>query len=193
MTWIVIVVVLLVAFGPIFWLVPSKKDQRLNRFRARARQEGLVVEIRNLPKPDPEPHERVSAGGVVRIPVIQCATYSLRFVRKLRYLPVWRIVRKASDRPDPLPAWSYDERPGTGEDRRHLEEMLTLVGPFLERLPADVIALQVSRDAVVLYWLEAPANTEDTVSVVAGLLRDFEAAAGALEAAIEAQLIDDDS
>ena len=61
MTWLLIILVLVVAFGPVLWLVPSKRDKRLSALRSRARAEGLIVEMRRIPKPDPAPRATRSA------------------------------------------------------------------------------------------------------------------------------------
>ena len=120
MSWMLIALLLLVAFGPVLWLVPSKRDRRLTALRARARAEGMLVEIRRLPKPDPTPQDRVSSGGKVRDPVIETASYGYPMKRKLTHLPTWRVVRRAVESQsahDPLPGWSYrlaSERRGQG-------------------------------------------------------------------------------
>ena len=53
MTWLLIILVLVVAFGPVLWLVPSKRDKRLAALRSRARSAGLIVEMRRNRIPPP--------------------------------------------------------------------------------------------------------------------------------------------
>ena len=196
MTWILIAVVLLVAFGPVLWLVPSRKDKRLTALRARGRAEGLVVELRRIPKPDPEPGDRVTAGGRVKTPVLECASYGYTLKRKLRHLPGWRVVRtpesEKSAAPDPLSDWRYDKRP-TGDARQYLTEMLELVIPLLEALPGDVVAFEIDPRMLLVYWLEKPGTTEDSVSAVAGLLKRLEGALAGLEEEISVAIDSDDS
>ncbi len=193
MTWVIIGLVLVVAFGPILWLVPSKRDKRLSAMRARARSEGLVVEVRRIPKPDPQPEDRVNAGGKVRSPMLECASYGLALPRSLRVLPAWRMVRRAAERsPDPFPDWQYDLRP-KGEGRSYLDAVLTLAAEALGRLPEDVVALEVSPRMVLAYWLERPGSNEASVPVLAATLRDLAAALERLEADIEAARAGDDS
>jgi len=173
-TWILIVVVLVIAFGPVLWLVPSRRDRRLTALRARARSEGLLVDIRRLPKRDASPEERVSAGGAVRAPVVECAAYGRMFRKKLRYLPGWRLLRGAADgAPDPFPDWQYDQRP-KGEGRAHLEPMLTLVRSALDRLPEDVIGFEVDGKSTFAYWREQPGSTVETVAKLASVLGELE-------------------
>lgn len=193
MTWVIIIVVLIVAFGPVLWLVPSKRDKRLSAMRSRARSEGLVVEVRRIPKPDPLPEDRVNAGGKVRKPVLECASYGLALPRSLKVLPAWRVVRKAAEGTnDPFAEWQYDQRP-KGEGRAHLDAVLARASEALEALPDDVVALEVSPRMVLAYWLEKPGSNEQSVPLLATALKDFAAALGRLEMEIEAARRGDDS
>lgn len=193
MTWIIIVVVLLVAFGPVFWLVPSRKDKRLAALRSRARADGLLVDIRRLPKLNPNPEDRVSAGGRVREPTVECAAYGRMFARKLRYLPGWRILRAPPEgEPDPFADWQYDQRP-TGEGRAYLGAMLPLVRTALDRLSDDVIGFEVEPRGTFAYWLEKPGSTVETVGELASTLADLEADLTALDTRLAPRSPDIDS
>jgi hypothetical protein len=197
MTWVIIGVVLLVAFGPVLWLVPSRRDRRLAALRARGRAEGLVVELGRLPKRNPAPYERVSAGGKVKNPVIECATYSHPLRHKMQFLPVWRLVRiaasESSAEPDPFPGWSFDQRPDGPEGRRYLGDILPSAEALVNQLPDDVVAVELASRFVRVFWLENPGSNEASVTEIAAILRAFEADMMALEAQIEAQLNDTDS
>ncbi len=192
MTWLLIAVVLLVAFGPVLWLIPSKKDKRLAAMRERGRQEGLVVEMRRIPKATPDPTDRVTAGGKVLDPVVECASYRLMLPRRLRHLPGWRVLRHAESDGDPFPGWSYDQRP-KGDARAYLSRMLEALRPQVTALPADVAALEIASGAVVAYCLERPGTSADSVTELAETLRALEAVLVALEGTIEADLAEDDS
>jgi len=193
MSWVLIGVVLLVAFGPVLWLVPSKKDRRLTALRARGRAEGLVVGLMRINNPEPAPEERVSAGGVVKTPVIECASYSLMLGQKLRHLPGWRLVRVTEpEADDPFPGWRYDQIP-KGDGRRHLSQMLSIADPMLKELPDDVPGFEISAAMLSVFWLEKPGSDEDVVGEIACLLRAFEKALAGLEDEIAASLDINDS
>ena len=193
MTWLLIVLVLVVAFGPVLWLVPSKRDKRLSALRSRARSEGLIVEMRRIPNPNPAPEERVSAGGKVRNPVIECASYGLPLARGLKYLPSWRVVRTpAEEGPDPFQDWQYDQR-AKGEGREYLDEMLARAETLLEALPEDVAALEVGARMVLVYWLEKPGSTESSVPDLAAAMRVFADSLSDLDRQIEAARSSNDS
>ena len=193
MTWLLIILVLVVAFGPVLWLVPSKRDKRLSALRSRARSAGLIVEMRRIPKPDPTPEERVSAGGKVRSPALECASYGLPLRRALKNLPAWRVVRKAAEEgPDPFAEWQYDQRP-KGEGRAHLEQVLPLAEALLDAMPADMAAVEVSSRMVLAYWLEKPGTTEEDVPDLAAALTAFADSLSDLDEEIEAARATDDS
>ncbi|MGE0623293.1 MAG: hypothetical protein AB7I04_24300 [Pseudomonadales bacterium] len=184
MTWILIILVLVIAFGPVLWLVPSRRDKRLAALRSRARSEGLLVDMRRLPKRDPTAEERVSAGGTIRKPVVECAAYGRMLAKKLRYLPGFRLRREpAAGAPDPFADWQYDQRPA-GEGRSHLPAVLSRFEAVLNRLPGDVIAVELDTRSIFLYWLETPVSTVDSVSELASLLADLEADLLALDAGL---------
>ena len=111
----IIGIVLAAAIGPIFWLLPTKRDRVQGQLRAAARQAGLVVEIAALPKVDSRPEERVSAGGKRRDATIDCVAYRLALPCSMPNAPRWLLLR--SDR-----------------ENRYLEGWTTLSPP--RRLPA---------------------------------------------------------
>ena len=115
MAWIIIGIVLAAAVGPIFWLLPSRRDRVRGQLRAAARHAGLVVEIADLPKVDARPEERVSAGGRPRDPTIDCIAYRLAFPRPMPDAPAWLLLR-------------------SHRENRYLEGWTTLSPPI--RLPA---------------------------------------------------------
>ncbi|MDE0660557.1 MAG: hypothetical protein OXI79_13015 [Gammaproteobacteria bacterium] len=111
LVWIIIGIVLAAAVGPIFWLMPSKRDRAQGELRSAARQAGLVVEIAALPKVDARADERVSAGGKPRDATIDCVSYRLALPRPLPNAPTWLLLR--SDRENRyLTGWTTLSPPG---------------------------------------------------------------------------------
>ncbi|MCB1682995.1 MAG: hypothetical protein R3E82_07360 [Pseudomonadales bacterium] len=193
MSWIVIAVVVLAAFGPVLWILPSRKDRRLAALRAKAREEGLVVDLRSLPKRNAAAHERVSAAGQVRDPVVEVAAYTQGLERKLRNLPVWRLQRGEEEGETgnaPREGWIYLDRP-TG--KAHVAAMLELADPLLAALPADVLALEVAPRSLLIYWLEGREAGPEQVGELAARLREFGARLLALDERISARSEDEDS
>ncbi len=129
MTWLLIGLLFLAAFGPILWLLPNEADKRLSRLRTQARRRGLSVELARLPDPRPRAQDRVSSGGVIKQPVIRCAAYRMAITRPLQDLQPWRVVRG-----DP-------------------EAEMRLHG-FLDDMPDGWLAVELDRHGACLYWQE---------------------------------------
>ncbi len=163
MVWLIVALGLLVAFGPIFWLMPSRRDRQLARLREAARRAGLVVELVRVPVLDARPEERVSAGGVARDAQRPCAAYRLPVHGLDEAAPGWFLLRDATGT-DPLPGWTcHPERPPRGlpGDPR---SYWTRVGQAVAALEQRCVALECTPAGVTWYWLENPGRpTPDEV------------------------------
>jgi hypothetical protein len=168
MTWVIIGLILLAAFGPVLWLVPSKRDRHLSALREQARREGLVVELRRLPKLNPSPEERVTAGGRVKEPVVECTAYTHTLTRRLAWLPSWRLIREEGY-PQPLPGWVFD--PDLKAGGAAFDASLEILDELFAGLPSDVIGVQLSARSLTLYWLESAAARRDTVTSLSALVK----------------------
>jgi hypothetical protein len=155
MQWFVIALVLLAAFGPVLWLLPSAKDRRLTRLRGRARSLGLEVEISRLPDLAAAPAERVTAGGRRREPMLLAACYRLPARRKLNRAPQWRVLK--GDDAGPIPGWQWDGAPAGSQ---------TYWGELagqLARLPSDALACAADAHSVACWWREQTPQGPDAV------------------------------
>jgi hypothetical protein len=184
MSWLIILVVLLAAFGPILWLVPSKRDRRLTAMRQQARQEGMTVEMRRLPKVDPLPEERVTAGGRVLQPVEDLAVYQWPLSRRIRHLPAWRLVRHGQGI-QALPDWAFEI--GRKPQHPQLDASLEVLGTLLAGLPEDVLAIECEDRQLSAYWKESPGSGPAQVTEIARLLASASQALEALELKLEAE------
>jgi hypothetical protein len=180
-TWLIIAAVLVLAFGPIMWLLPSKKDRRLTRLRTQGRLEGLNIDIVRVKRLDADPTERVTSGGEVRQPVYTTASYALSFPRKLRHLQPWRIL-KSQNGNDPLPGWVRDTDVKSNRQQDGMrEDVLPDLTSHLADLPDDIVAVELSERSLICYWLElAPADAADATGLkhrmdaMAGVIRERE-------------------
>ncbi|MGA1371687.1 MAG: hypothetical protein ACO3Z6_08805 [Pseudomonadales bacterium] len=183
MAWIVIIVLLLVAFGPILWLMPSRRDRRLSALRSAARQAGLAVELVRLPRLDVAPEDRVNAGGRVLDTARELAVYRLPLPRTFEHLPSWRAFRAANG----LPAWpgwvfASDARP----DHPRLAAVIATLASQVGLLRTDVAAIECEPRRIGLYWLESPNATPATVTELGAWLRNAGVALLQLDAALAA-------
>lgn len=175
MTWIIIGLILLAAFGPVLWLVPSKRDRHLTALRDQARREGLVVELRRVPKLNPSPAERVSAGGRVKQPVVECTAYIQTLTRRLAVLPPWRLLRDdgADNSAARVPAgWVFDPdfKPDLSQVAEAFQASQQTLAHLFGAIPNDVIGVELSARALILYWLESRGAGRSTVTEMAVLL-----------------------
>jgi hypothetical protein len=159
LTWIIIGLVLIIAFGPIAWMIPSAKDRRLAQMRSRARALGLHIEMTQIEDHAAGPTSRVTAGGVRLEPKIDCAVYRLPIRRTARAAPQWQIRREADADDGPLPGWRWES--ARAGDREYWAE----VAPVVAELPPDTLALAADASEVGCWWRER-AGAEDAVACV---------------------------
>ena len=157
--WIGVIIVgsLTVAFGPILYLLPSRKDRRLAALRAQARRLGLTVELKPVRNPGAAAKERVTAGGRPREPMHASARYALTLNRMPGAASPWRLLRSARD-------WIADE--GTELPVEWLAELR----PLIETLPDDVVAVDFGGRSVGCYWLERSPSAADAVAEIKSAL-----------------------
>jgi len=165
LSWIVIALVLLAAFGPILWLLPSRTDRRLAAMRARARTRGIHVEITHMPDVDADPTARVTAGGKRLEPTISCAAYHLGMHREARAAPQWKLMRRRGAT-DPLDGWQWDSP--RVDDAAYWQEVAAVV----RELPADALACAADARETICWWRErvAAEHAESSVDRLADLL-----------------------
>jgi hypothetical protein len=159
LTWVIIVVALVAAFGPLLWMMPSRSDRRLAKMRTRARSHGIQVEITQLDDLAAEPHERVNAAGVKLEPKVMCAAYRLGMRRLARAAPQWKILRKAAATDGPIAGWVWATKPGG--DSAYWQQ----VGGVLREVPPDALACAADASEVSCWWRER-ATAEDAEASV---------------------------
>ncbi len=163
LTWVIIVVALVAAFGPLLWMMPSRSDRRLSKMRTRARSHGIQVEITQIEDLAAEPHERVNAAGVKLEPKVMCAAYRLGMRQLARAAPHWKILRKPAANPDvnggPIPGWIWATQPVA--DPAYWKQ----VGGVLREVPPDTLACAADASEVSCWWRER-ATAEDAEASV---------------------------
>jgi hypothetical protein len=187
LTALIIGVVLLAAFGPILWMLPSRSDRRLSAMRTRARNLGIAVEITQLDALDADAASRVSAGGVRRDPKVVCAAYRLGLRRMAHAAPQWKLLYKADTDEGPIPGWLLDAAAGGDHNRARNPAVdvryWTQVAQVIAQLPADALALAADATEVTCWWRERT-SAEDAVASV-DRLHDL------LQKLVEIQLLED--
>jgi len=162
LSWLIITLILLAAFGPVFWVMPSSNDRRLAKMRSRARTLGLRVEMTQLPDLAAQPSARVTAGGRRLEPMVSCAAYHLALPQMARAAPQWRLLRSRAESSGPFAGWQWDSQPAG--DASYWERLATIVAA----LPADALACGAQASEVACWWREhaAAENAERSVELL---------------------------
>ena len=180
MAWVIIAIVVAAAIGPLFWLLPSKRDRVQGELRAAARRAGLAVEIAALPKLDARPEERVSAGGRPRDATESCAAYRLTLPRRLEHAPSWLLVKSARENRY-LEGWTTPSPP------RQLPapqaSYWRAVGAIIDDLPGGCRAVQA--DVRHISWYGRERLQDASPDAVAAGIRDGLRAIGELHAGLD--------
>ena len=166
--WLIIVAVLALAVGPIFYLLPSAQDRFLAGLRQHARQLGFSVQLQRLAKLNPTAAERVSASGQQRAPVVECMRYQW-LIREPIYAPLDIVLRRLPDSvtvsvQEAIAGWGVAK---SGERRNtdhagllEIAQNLELQNSLFEcvrNLPDAVLALGIEARSVSIYWHEEAA------------------------------------
>ena len=170
--WIVIVLVSALAIGPILWLLPSKRDKLVSRFRAVARRRGLVVELVSVPKLDAAAVEHVSAGGKARDVTIQCAALRLPLPSATAEAPCWRLLKSAGESRH-LEGWAVLDAVRTPPIE---DEYWQRVAAIVDALPGGCVGVEATQRSVS--WLgREHFDGEAVETVVAQIAAGLEAIA----------------
>lgn len=162
MNWLIIALILIAAFGPIVWMVPSRTDRRLANMRARARVHGMQVEVTQLADLNAPPSARVTAGGRRLEPTVRCAVYRVGLHRLAKAAPRWKIIRSPDPGGAPIPGWRWDS--AADGDAVYWQQVADVVGT----LPADALACAADSSEVACWWRER-AGAEDAIARVDAL------------------------
>ena len=179
MVWIVVGIVVIAAIGPLFWLLPSKRDRLLGELRTLARNAGLVVEVTRVPKIDASAEERVSSGGAAREATIECAAYRLALPKRLPHAPRWLLFKSGRENRY-LPGWTTFASPtGLPATRKAYWQE---VGALVDSLPGGCIAVEAAVRHITWYGRERVDGAAAAEVVVA--IRDGLTALGELHRAL---------
>jgi|TARA_Y100000310_G_scaffold337538_1_gene424824 hypothetical protein len=154
-TYLLIGLALCTIIGPAFMLLPSKRQKAQMALRAKARAEGVQVELTRIDDPDPEPGKYTSLTGKPLDPILKCVAYRIPRKRLLdwrkRPMVNWKVVRKHAARSDLLPVdWQWLE---TAVESLS-SQLTTVITTGLPQLPADVVAVEERNYQVSVFWQE---------------------------------------
>lgn len=104
MDWLIIAVLLLVAFGGITYVIPSKFQRRVSQLRLEARRQGIFTSSSTIPDLDADAEDRVTSGGKLRQRGDLCVVYDLQYSGSPQNPPKWQLMRYKKSQL-PIPGW----------------------------------------------------------------------------------------
>lgn len=149
MFWILLTTAFLVVFGGILLVLPSKSERLIGRMRIDARKyglqtQGIVVTDVNAPA-----IERVTAGGKIKTPKVQCIAWEKRYEAEYTEIPTWTLYKSAKEYG---PVEGYVIEPQLKEVGLELQvEYWRRVGQAIEQLPDRVVAVKSDHNGVA--WI----------------------------------------
>lgn len=172
MVWLIIIGVLALAVGPIFYMLPSAQDRYLAGLRLQARQLGFSMQLRPLMLLDPTAEERVTASGRALKPMFDCMCYEWLARQPLYNSPDILLQRLPQTPTIPVhecaPGWGFAKQ-GERSERdlagwALLSQQTTFQNSLLDtlrNLPKSVVAVALHGTAVGVYWRENAAAQSD--------------------------------
>lgn len=165
MVWIVIAAILIAAIGPLFWLLPSRRERQQAAWRAAARAEGLIVELASVTKLDATAAERVTAGGERRAARRQCAAYRLPLLPPIEAAPRWLLLKSPCENRY-LPGWTTPHPPTALP--KPAAEYWQALEPLLAALPGGCIGVEANTRTISWLGLET-ADADDPATAAAAI------------------------
>ena len=151
MVWLLVVLVCVLAIGPILWLLPSQRDKHVSRCRAAARRAGLIVEVTSVPKLDAPAAERVSAAGVARDAILECVAYRLPLPVALVDAPRWRLLKSPHENRH-LSGWTTLTPPSNVPPAG--DEYWQRLAAIVNALPGGCVAVEATARSIAWLGLE---------------------------------------
>ena len=148
MVWLLIVLVVALAIGPILMLRPKPRERAVAALRSAARAAGLTVSVARVPHLSASAEDRVSAGGRDREPTIECASYRLLAPGGLEDAPQWTLYRSERENRY-LPGWTTLTPPRQLPPQT--EAYWQRIAAIVEALPGGCVGVEASADGVA--WL----------------------------------------
>lgn len=149
MFWIFATTAFLVVFGGILFVLPSKKERQIGRMRIDARKSGLQTQGIVVADVNAPAAERVTAGGKIRTPRIQCVAWEKKYMDEYTEIPTW-ILYKSSRENGPIEGFVVE--PQLKEmGLEHQQEYWSRVGRAIKRLPNKLVAVKSGRNGVT--WI----------------------------------------
>ena len=171
MVWLLVVLVVALAIGPILMLRPKPRERTVAALRTAARAAGLTVSVARVPHLGASAEDRVSAGGRDREPTIECASYRLLAPGGLEDAPQWTLYRSERENRY-LPGWTTLTPPRRlpAQPEAYWERLAAII----EALPGGCVGVEANADGIA--WLgQERLGDSDAEAVVREIREGLEA------------------
>ena len=175
MFWILATTAFLVVFGGILFVLPSKRERQIGRMRIDARKYGLQTQGVVVTDVNAPAAERVTAGGKLRTPKLQCIAWEKGYMDEYAEIPTWTLYRSSKEIG---PIEGFVVEPQLKEiGLQHQNEYWSRVGQAIEQLPNKLVAVKSGRKGVAWIGQERLDSTpnEFVEMMLAGLKDLYEA------------------
>ena len=127
--------------------------------RIDARKSGLITQGIVISDISAPAMERVTAGGKIRTPKVQCIAWERRYSDEFAAMPIWTLYASSNGN-GPIEGFIFE--PSLSETRlKHQEEYWKRVAKAIDQLPADIVAVRSSRNGASWIGREQLDSTPD--------------------------------
>ena len=176
MGWLIAIFVVALVIGPLMYLKPTNKEKRISALRLAARSAGLNVKLSSVPVLDPEPTERVTAGGEFKQPEKACVAYQKTFSGDSA-VPLDVLILRIPNSPTvpfdlAVEGWALTSGIETWQNVD--KKVHDVVKKVLDQAPEFCIGLGVDARFLSCYWYENGSEDGPEVAQIRDFLADAE-------------------
>lgn len=159
MLWIMLTTAMLIIFGGMLAVLPSKRERLIGQMRIEARKQGLHIGSESVRNVNAPMHERVTSGGRVKTPMIQCVVWGKHYTEEFAEIPTWRLLKSAKNK---SPIAGYVADPPLSDEQNQMDSSYwSEIQKVLENLPGRLVAIQCTQQTVSWIGNETIDTTAD--------------------------------
>ncbi len=159
MFWIFLTTAMLLVFGGLLVVLPSKRERQIGQMRIEARKRGIYIGSETLPNVNAPLVERVTSGGKIRTPTIQCVVWGKHYTEDATTFPTWRLLKSDKGK---APIEGFEANPSLNDNQRSLSDSYwSSVQEVLDSIPEKLVAIQCTPQSVSWIGVERLETTSD--------------------------------
>ena len=159
MFWIFVTTAFLVVFGGMLLVLPSKSERKIGRMRIEARKFGLQTQGIVVTNVNAAAVDRVTAGGRIRTPKVQCIAWEKRYEDEHTDLPTWTLYKSDKEH-GPIEGYVIEPQLKEVGLEQH-SEYWSEVSQAIEQLPGKLVAVRSGLHGIAWIGQERLESTPD--------------------------------